>query len=170
MADLRDGQVEVNEEMNRRVLGPAGTKERAEASCYLNVGGSRNPYVVTINFETGHFCTQHNGKPCRGNLTGIRAGAIHERDTNNPKHWCKHVKAALRQPELIAEAQELTYIAFHPVAKPAPKAKKAKAEVSGAAARLAKLEAEAEAIREEVAGKVAELVAEYGIELVREAM
>ncbi len=170
MGDLRNLQAIVNVAACQNTKGPSNKSARSEHSSFYHVGGSRNDYGVTINHEDGHFCLQHNGKPCQGNLTGIRAGKIHERDTMDPSHWCKHVKAVMRDAALMAEGKELSYAAFHPVSRKGPKANRVKAEVSGAATRLAALEAEAAKIRKEVADKVAALVAEYGIEEVRNAM
>lgn len=178
MAHLRNGEVEVDRASNESKLGPSGTRKRAATSCYLLVGGSSNTYKVTISTAGGHFCVDHAGAPCKGNLhgKGQKYGSVHNRDRNDARQWCKHVAAALADGEKIAEAQEITAAAFGaPKVKPvAPKAVEAKPApvVADAKVRLAELEVEAAKLRAsvEIGDKVAALVAEYGREAVAEAI
>jgi hypothetical protein len=162
-------------------MGPSGRRARSPQSFYLEVGGSRDIYNVTVNFESknGHWCEKVTGERCHGNGNGKRNyGPPQQRDKRDPNQWCKHVQAALADTEKLAEAQERTAAAFgnvaEPVAKPEPTpepvAPKAKPVTASARERLAAIDAEAAAIRAEVGGKVAALVAEYGPEAVKAAI
>jgi hypothetical protein len=149
----------------------------------LEVGGSSDTYNVTVNFDSknGHWCEKESGARCHGNGNGKgrRYGPPQSRDKRNPEEWCKHVQAALADTEALAEAQDRTAKAFGRVAdsfkpkpepKPAPVAPKADPIVANARERLAAIEAEAAAIRADVGGKVAALVAEFGVEAVQAAI
>jgi hypothetical protein len=158
MADLRNGEVIVDVPRNESQTGDAGTRKRSADSCYLQVGGSSDTYSVTVNFKSGHFCKlDHSGEPCKGNLFGKKKkyGAINVRDTDSPAQWCKHVQAALAAGEAIAEAQDITAVAFGKaprtavvkVADPVP----AFPETESARDRLAALEDEQARLRAEIA-------------------
>jgi hypothetical protein len=162
-------------------MGPSGRKKRSEDSLYLLVGGSSCAYDVTVNFETanGHWCQKETGERCHGNGNGKARtyGIPSARDKHNPIHWCKHVQAALAATEALAEASDRTAKAFGRKAeriaatpKPAPVAKPAPTVTASARDRLAAIEAEAAAIRADVGGKVAALVAEFGPEAVKAAI
>jgi hypothetical protein len=180
MADLRNGEVAVDIESNSTKFGPSGTKARKSTSCYLLVGGSANTYKVTISTAGAHFCVDHAGNPCKGNTFGKakKYGSVHARDRSNPVEWCKHVSAAMGDTEAIAEAQDLTAIAFgqaeavKATPKPAPVAKPAPTVTANARERLAAIEAEAATLRSkvEVTDKVVALVDEYGFEAVKAAL
>jgi hypothetical protein len=179
MADLRDREVAVSEKNDSR-FGPSGTKARLATSFYLLVGGSSEAYDVTLNFESanGHWCQKESGPRCHGNGNGKSRtyGKPSERDKHNPTHWCKHVSAAMAATEQLAEAQERTAKAFGQAATPKPVAKPTiepvaiTQTVSSARDRLAAIEVEAAAIRADVAGRVAALVAEFGPEAVKAAI
>jgi hypothetical protein len=151
MADLKNGQTMVDVTRNESRMGDSGQRKRSENSAYLLAGGSSDIYSVTVNFETGHFCKVDGGGNCKGNMhgKGQKFGAIAHRNTRNPQEWCKHVQAALANTEALAEAQEITARAFgkrtETVVPPAPAP-----AAESAADRLAKLEAEAEALRAQV--------------------
>jgi hypothetical protein len=148
----------------------------------LEVGGSRDTYNVTVNFDSknGHWCETVSGSRCHGNGNGKgqKYGPPQQRDKRDPQQWCKHVQAALADTEALAEAQDRTAKAFGRVAdsyKPKPEPKQVAPvaitqTVSSARDRLAAIEVEAAAIRADVAGRVAALVAEFGAEAVREAI
>lgn len=193
MAHLRNLEVAVDYEKNRRV--GTGRSKTSPHSCYLRVGGSRDVYSVTLNWNRdpklgkGHFCaTEHDGKPCPGNTFSMkkRWGAIIDRDRNAPHMYCKHVKGALADIEAIAEAQEIRAQAFGTVAtpepviepKPAPVVAVEPEQVKTAAERLAELDRERAELAEELAAEeraecfaaVAELEKRFGYSLVREAL
>ena len=177
MADLRDREVAVSEKNDSR-MGPSGRRARSADSFYLLVGGSRDTYNVTVNFDSknGHWCETVAGSRCHGNGNGKgqKYGPPQRRDKRDPQQWCKHVQAALAATEMLAEAQERTAKAFGQAAKPEPKPV-AKPEptptvTANARERLAAIEAEKAAIVAEVGGKVAALVAEYGAEAVKAAI
>lgn len=178
MADLRDREVAVSDKNDAR-MGPSGRRARSADSFYLEVGGSRDSYNVTVNFESknGHWCEKFDGARCHGNGNGKgqKYGPPQTRDKRDPQQWCKHVQAALADTEALAEAQERTARAFgrkaEPVA-PKPVAAKVAPVVADAKVRLAELEAEAAKLRTsvEVGDKVAALVSEYGREAVAEAI
>lgn len=184
MAHLRNGEVAVDRDANLSIYGPSGTRKRKASSAYLLVGGSSNTYKVTVSTEGAHFCVDHAGEPCKGNTYGKarKYGSVHRRDRNDPAQWCKHVAAALREPEKVAEAQDLTAQAFGqaparkaPVkAEPkaeAPKAEPKAAPVSDARKRLAEIEAEAARLKASLVGEaVAALIAEHGREAVEAAI
>ena len=71
MADLRDREVAVSDKNDTR-MGPSGRRARSADSFYLLVGGSRDTYNVTVNFESknGHWCETLAGKRCHGNGNG----------------------------------------------------------------------------------------------------
>jgi hypothetical protein len=178
MADLRDREVAVSDK-NDSKMGPSGRRARSAQSFYLLVGGSRDVYDVTVNFDSknGHWCQTIAGDRCHGNGNGKgqKYGPPQQRDKHDPQQWCKHVQAALADTEALGEAMERTAKAFgapvieveptpEPVAKPAPTV------TANARQRLAEIEAEAAAIRADVGGKVAALVAEYGAEAVKAAI
>ncbi len=180
MASLRDREVAVSDKNDSR-QGPSGRRARSADSFYLEVGGSRDSYNVTINFvgKSGHWCEKFDGARCHGNGNGKSRsyGPPPSRDKRDPVQWCKHVQAALANTEALAEAQERTARAFdrrvainEPVAPKAVEAKPA-AVVVDAKARLAALEAEADKLRAsvEIGEKIAALVNEYGFEAVAEA-
>jgi hypothetical protein len=183
MADLRDREVAVSEKNDSR-MGPSGRRARSADSFYLEVGGSRDTYNVTVNFDSknGHWCETVAGKRCHGNGNGKgqKYGPPQSRDKRNPVEWCKHVQAALADTEALAEAQDRTAKAFGRVAdsyKPKPEPKPEPVEpvaitqtVSSARDRLAAIEVEAAAIRADVAGRVAALVSEFGSEAVAVAL
>ena len=50
MADLRDREVAVSDKNDER-MGPSGRRARSAKSFYLEVGGSKDTYNVTVNFE-----------------------------------------------------------------------------------------------------------------------
>ncbi len=178
MADLRDREVAVSDKNDSR-QGPSGRRVRSADSFYLEVGGSRDSYNVTVNFEAknGHWCEKFDGARCHGNGNGKgqKYGPPQTRDKRDPLAWCKHVQAALADTQALAEAQDRTARAFgakaEPVA-PKPVAAKVAPVVVDAKARLAELEAEANKLRAavEIGDKVAALVAEYGREAVAEAI
>ena len=181
MADLRDREVAVSEKNDDR-MGPSGRRARSAQSFYLLVGGSRDVYDVTVNFDSknGHWCQTVAGARCHGNGNGKgqKYGPPQQRDKRDANQWCKHVQAALADSEALAEAMDRTAKAFgqaaKPVAKPEPKPV-AKPEptptvTANARERLAAIEAEAAAIRADVGGKVAALVAEFGAEAVKAAI
>ena len=174
MADLRDREVAVSEKNDSR-MGPSGRRARSRDSFYLMVGGSRDTYNVTINFESknGHWCETLDGRRCHGNGNGKgqKYGPPQTRDKRDPQQWCKHVAAALADTEKLAEAQERTARAFGEGRKPEPTPEPVKAApvVSEARSRLAALEAERAALLAELDGKVAALVAEYGADAVKAA-
>lgn len=190
MADLRDGEVAVSEK-NDSATGPSGRRARSASSFYLLVGGSRDVYDVTVNFDSknGHWCQKESGDRCHGNGNGKgrKYGPPQGRDKRNPQEWCKHVQAALANTEALAEAQERTARAFgrgnplplvqtaeghrvRPVAAPGSLA-------ADARQRLADLEGEAFTLRQEIeadkAGELrkalAALVADHGFEAVNDA-
>ena len=119
---------------------------------------------------------------------GQKFGPINRRDTRNSEAWCKHVQAALANTEALAEAQEITARTFgkaprvEPTPEPAPVAEpvtvKAEPVSETAADRLRKLEAEAEALREEIRAEesaelresVKALVDRFDYDRVREAL
>lgn len=115
MAQLNDREVQVDVDRNSSPKGNGG-KVRSAESCYLLVGGSTSDYSVTINYSTGHFCTaNHNPTDvCKGNTYSMakKFGSIGERNTQDPNQWCKHIKAALDETEMIAEAQDITARTF----------------------------------------------------------
>ncbi len=179
MADLRDREVAVSDKNDTR-MGPSGRRARSADSFYLEVGGSRDSYNVTVNFESknGHWCEKFDGARCHGNGNGKgqKYGPPQTRDKHDPAQWCKHVQAALAATEMLAEAQERTARAFGaaPARKPEPKLERIvrKTTVTGdARKRLAELEAEAEALRSTVVREaVAALISEHGREAVAEAI
>jgi hypothetical protein len=162
-------------------MGPSGRKKRSEDSLYLLVGGSRDVYDVTVNFETknGHWCQTIAGSRCHGNGNGKgqKYGPPQSRDKRNPIEWCKHVQAALAATEALAEASDRTAKAFgrkadriaatvaKPVAKPV-----APTVTASARDRLAAIDAEKAAIVAEINGKMAALLGEYGAEAVYEVI
>jgi hypothetical protein len=164
-------------------MGPSGRKKRSEDSLYLLVGGSRDVYDVTVNFETknGHWCQTVAGSRCHGNGNGKgqKYGPPQSRDKHNPIEWCKHVQAALAATEALAEASDRTAKAFgrkadriaatvaKPVAKPAPVAPSITAS---ARERLAAIEAEKAAIVASLNGKLADLLGEFGADAVYAAI
>ena len=183
MADLRDREVAVSDKNDTR-MGPSGRRARSADSFYLEVGGSRDTYNVTVNFESknGHWCETLDGKRCHGNGNGKgqKYGPPQGRDKRNPVEWCKHVSAALADTEALAEAQERTAIAFGK----APRKAEASAPVveapadTGAADRLTALNAEREALLAEIAAEeqiaelrtaIAALIEKHGAEAVRTA-
>jgi hypothetical protein len=115
MADLRDRETAVSEK-NDSPKGPSGTRKRDRNSLYLLVGGSKDTYDVTVNFETknGHWCQTLSGNRCHGNGNGKgqKYGPPQSRDKRDPQQWCKHVQAALGATEHLAEAEERTAAAF----------------------------------------------------------
>lgn len=176
MADLRDREVAVSDKNDSR-QGPSGRRVRSADSFYLEVGGSRDSYNVTVNFESknGHWCEKFDGSRCHGNGNGKgqRYGPPQSRDKRDPDQWCKHVKAALADTEKLAEAQDRTARAFGAKAEPvAPKAVEAKpaAVVVGAKVRLAEIEAEKAAIVASLNGKLADLLGEFGADAVYAAI
>ncbi len=192
MADLRNGETAVDVTRNQSCLGDSGRRKRNASSAYLLAGGSRDIYSVTVNFKTGHFCKVDGGEPCKGNLhgKGKKFGPINARDTRNAQAWCKHVQAVLANVEQVAEAQEITAVAFGkkaaaieaPAPSPsgiAPQAVQTVAESADPRNRLAKLEAEraellARIASDDKAGElrdsVAELVKAHGWDSVRDAV
>ena len=177
MADLRNGETAVDVARNESIKGDSGKRARSADSVYLLAGGSSSAYGVTINYKGGHFCKQGEGSggPCKGNLhgKGQKFGPIHSRDTRDSNQWCKHVQAVLANPEQIAMAREITDHAFG-LRKPVER----KPTVESAAERLRKLEAQAQAVREEIEreaasdelrGAVADLINKHGRETVRAA-
>ena len=182
MADLRDREVAVSDKNDDR-MGPSGRRARSKDSLYLEVGGSKDVYNVTINFDStqGHWCEKFSGDRCHGNGNGKSRtyGKPSERNKRNPQHWCKHVQAAMSATDMLAEAQERTAIAFGaprtarlveapravvaPVVVEAPRAVVAPVVVeaphASARERLAALDAERERLVAEVAAdeKAAEL-------------
>ena len=189
MADLRDREVAVSDK-NDSTFGPSGKRKRSEDSLFLLVGGSKDVYDVTVNFETknGHWCQTLEGNRCHGNGNGKgqKYGPPQGRDKHDPNQWCKHVKAALAATECLSEASDRTAVAFghkpgkitvEVIAKPAVPAFEAPA--TDARARLAALEAEQNKLREEIANEekgnalreaVAALIAEHGKAAVKEAV
>ena len=173
MASLRNGDTSVDVTRNESRNGDSGRRKRSENSCYLLAGGTSDIYSVTVNHDTGHFCKVDGGEVCKGNLFGKKGkyGAINVRDTGNPQAWCKHVQAVLANAEQIAEAQEITAVAFGKgsrrtvetgstatvTVKPAvpafdepsvPERVVAEVDATDARERLASLEAEAATLRE----------------------
>ena len=175
MADLRDREVAVSEKNDSRT-GPSGRRARSADSFYLEVGGSRDTYNVTVNFDAknGHWCETLAGSRCHGNGNGKgqKYGPPQKRDKRDPNQWCKHVQAALADTEALGEAQDRTAKAFGRVAESyKPKAEPVAPTVTAnARERLAAIEAEAAAIRADVGGKVAALVEEFGTEAVEAAI
>ncbi len=182
MADLRDREVAVSDKNDSRT-GPSGRRARSAQSFYLEVGGSRDTYNVTINFDSanGHWCETVAGNRCHGNGNGKgqKYGPPQKRDKRNPEEWCKHVQAALADTEALGEAQDRTAKAFGKVAesyKPKPEPKPTPELYSPAAdtarTRLAELDAEAAALRAtvEINDKVAALIGEYGADAVKAAI
>ncbi len=183
MADLRNNEVAVSEK-NDSAQGPSGKKRRMRSSLYLLVGGSSDVYDVTVNFEStnGHWCQKESGARCHGNGNGKgqKYGPPQGRDKRNPVEWCKHVAAALADVEALAEAEERTAAAFGErtatvTVKPAVPA----FPETGAADRLAVLNAEREALLAEIAaeeqtanlnGKLADLFGEFGADAVKAAI
>lgn len=182
MAHLRDGEVAVSDKNDSR-NGPSGKKARNRHSAYLEVGGSRDAYNVTINFETknGHWCEKVTGERCHGNGNGKgqKYGPPQQRDKRDPQQWCKHVKAGLADTDALAEAMDRTAAAFKPIAKAIPSEadiadKREFSEpvsvpvpakrIDAARERLAAIEAEAAALRVdlEIGEKVSALVSDYG--------
>jgi hypothetical protein len=162
-------------------MGPSGRKKRSEDSLYLLVGGSRDVYDVTVNFETknGHWCQTVAGSRCHGNGNGKgqKYGPPQSRDKHNPIEWCKHVQAALAATEALAEASDRTAKAFGRKAeriaatpKPAPVAKPAPTVTASARDRLAAIEAEKAAIVASLNGKLADLLGEFGADAVYAAI
>lgn len=161
MAHLRNGEVVVDYERNRSRTGDSGRRARKATSAYLLVGGSSGTYVVTISTAGAHFCKTETGEVCKGNTYGKarKYGSVHQRDRQDPSQWCKHVAAALGEPELIAEAQEITAEAFgmvqpEPKPKAEPKAEPFKAERE----RLAEIDRERERLEALIAAETAESV------------
>jgi hypothetical protein len=190
MADLRDRETMVGPK-NDSKMGPSGTRKRARTSLYMLVGGSKDVYDVTVNFETknGHWCQTEAGARCHGNGNGKgqKFGPPQQRDKRDPQQWCKHVQAALADVEGLAEAEERTAIAFGErertatvTVKPAVPAfdKPEPVKAESAADRLRKVEAEAEALREQIRAEesaevreaVSALVAKFDYDRVREAL
>ena len=180
MADLRDREVAVSEKNDSR-MGPSGRRARSADSFYLLVGGSRDTYNVTVNFDSknGHWCETVGGKRCHGNGNGKgqKYGPPQSRDKRNPVEWCKHVQAALADTEALGEAQDRTAKAFgrvadsfKPTPTPTPEPVAVPTVTANARERLAAIEAEKAAIVAEVGGKVAALVSEYGAEAVKAAI
>ena len=176
MADLRDREVAVSEKNDDR-MGPSGRRARSADSFYLLVGGSRDVYDVTVNFESknGHWCQTIGGDRCHGNGNGKgqKYGPPQQRDKHDPQQWCKHVQAALADTEALGEAMERTAKAFGKVVtvEPTPEPEPVAPTVTAnARQRLAEIEAEMAAIQAEVCGKVAALVAEYGADAVKAAI
>jgi len=180
MADLRNGETSVDVTRNESVNGDSGRRKRSASSAYLLAGGSSDTYSVTVNFDSGHFCKVDGGEACKGNLFGKKGkyGAINVRDTNDPQAWCKHVKAVLANVEQITEAQEITAVAFGGKKTATVTVEAPKVEAESAADRLAKLEAEAEGLRESInAGKslelrdaIHDLIRDHGQDAVEEAL
>ncbi len=77
----------------------ASVGSTSTASSYFIAAGSKPgaAYDVTINTETGHFCT------CRGHLS--KMGAAKRRgfkpEVTTAGHWCKHVKGVLANAALL---------------------------------------------------------------------
>lgn len=178
MADLRNGETSVDVTRNESVNGDSGRRKRSSNSAYLLAGGSKDTYSVTVNFDSGHFCKVDGGEPCKGNLFGKKGkyGAINVRDTNEPQAWCKHVQAVLANVEQVAEAQEITAVAFGK--KAATVETPIAAEPDSAADRLRELEAEADRLRESIAGEkslelrdaIHDLIRDHGQDAVEEAL
>ena len=177
MADLRDREVAVSDK-NDSKMGPSGRRARSRDSYYLEVGGSRDTYNVTVNFDSknGHWCQKETGERCHGNGNGKSRtyGKPPQRDKNDPKQWCKHVQAALADVEALAEAQDRTAIAFGFTTEKSVAATEpvAPTVTANARERLAALEAEASALRSAVTvtEKVVALVDEFGFEAVKAAL
>ena len=176
---------------------PTGKKRAtAKESLYFSVDGSKgNSYENTLNYDTGHWCQ------CRGMWSKVRKfGAVGTLDTRNPQHWCKHINE-VRSPaafELRVEARRIRNECFgiHEIPAdpetgrtidevPAPVSNrkaavahtKAQHGNTGAADRLAEIEAEREALLKEIANEqgsvnatLATLVSEHGVEVVADAL
>jgi hypothetical protein len=173
--------------------GKSGT---AKESLYFAVDGSGgNAYEDTLNYSTGHWCT------CRGMTSKVRKfGAVGTLDPRNPQHWCKHINE-VRGPgafELRVQARRIRNETFgiHEIPAdpetgrtidevPAPVSNrkaavahtKAKHGDTGAATRLAEIEAEREALLKEIADEqsgintvVSALVSEHGAEAIAAAL
>jgi hypothetical protein len=161
-------------------MGPSGRRARSADSFYLEVGGSRDTYNVTVNFDSknGHWCETVGGKRCHGNGNGKgqKYGPPQSRDKRNPVEWCKHVQAALADTEALAEAQDRTAKAFGRVAdsfkpKPEPKPEPVAPTVTASAReRLAAIEAEKAEIVAAIHGRLADLLGEFGAEAVYAAI
>jgi hypothetical protein len=103
IGNLKDGEVRVDVERNKAETGD---------SVHFVVGGSKGAYLVELNFKRGHTCRDAKHEDwCKGNHAGGKLrvfGPIETRNTGDPGHWCKHVKAALDAPaKLHEEAQNL---------------------------------------------------------------
>lgn len=195
MAHLANLEVQVPRAKNS--VAGIGRKKTSPHSCYLRVGGSSSVYVVTLNWNLdptkgkGHYCaTEHDAKPCPGNTFSMKRtwGAIIDRDRNDPRQYCKHVKAALADTEAIAEAQEIRAQAFGtpepapvvvvPEPEPEPVIVAEVSEIETAKLRLAEIEAEGARVRDEIAAAeraecfaaVAALEKRFGYSLMREAL
>ncbi len=178
MADLRDREVAVSDKNDSRT-GPSGRRARSASSFYLEVGGSKDTYNVTVNFDAknGHWCETIAGARCHGNGNGKgqKYGPPQSRDKRNPEEWCKHVQAALADTEALGEAQDRTAKAFGRVAdsfkpSPEPVAPKAEPVIASARERLAAIEAEKAAIVASLNGKLADLFGEFGADAVKAAI
>ncbi len=175
MAQLGNGEVQVDRPRNESKNGDSGRRARSPKSAYLLVGGSSDTYSVTVNFATGHFCKKdgEKGAMCQGNMNGKARnyGHVSKRDTRNAVEWCKHVKAAMANTEALSEAQEITATTFGRKQEPAPVAPPVPVAVIDPAIRLAEINTEMEALRGQiVAEKVAALFEEHGREAVLEAI
>ncbi len=176
---------------------PKGKKrETAKESLYFAVDASGGgSYEATLNYSSGHFCS------CRGMISKIRKfGPVPTLGVRNPQHWCKHVNE-VRSPaafELRVQARKIRNECFgvhetpadpetgrtidevpSPVSnrRAAVAHTKAKHGDTGAATRLAEIEAEREALLKEIAAEqsginttVANLVSEHGVDAIKAAL
>jgi len=173
-----------------------GKRGTAKESLYFGAIGSKsNLYEVTLNYDTGHWCS------CRGMTSKVRKyGAVGGLDPRNPLHWCKHVNTT-RSPsafELRVEARRIRNETFgiHEIPSdpetgrtiddvPSPGSNrrraiagtKAKNGSSAAQDRLDEIEREREALLREIAAQespiskaVAALVSEHGQKAVEDAL
>ncbi len=181
--------------VNRYKNEARGKRGTAKESLYFEAIGSKsNLYDVTLNYDTGHWCS------CRGMTSKVtKFGAVGTLDPRNPQHWCKHVNTT-RSPaafELRIEARRIRNEIFGIHENPsdpetgrtidevpssgsnrrqAVAATKAKKGNSGAQVRLDEIEREREALLREIAvespiGKaVASLVSKHGLKAVEDAL
>lgn len=178
--------------VNRFKNESRGKRGTAKESLYFEADGSTGgSYDVTLNYDTGHFCS------CRGMTSKIRKfGAVGTLDPRRDEHWCKHVKLA-RSPQAKAlrlQAREIRNETFgiheSPVDPETGRSvasettgrraavRHTRAKVKGARERLAEIEQEREKLEAEIAAEeaagadkaLASLIEAHGLDAIKAAV